>query len=208
MTDSLLKNIEWLGHSSFRILTDNVIYIDPYNIPQGPKADIILISHSHYDHCSPADVKKIMKKETIIITEKSSVKKLSGDVRTVQPGDSMDVCGLTIEVVPAYNLNKTYHPQKNGWLGFIINIKGQRIYHTGDSDLIPEMESIAADITLLPVSGTYVMTAREAVDAALLIKPAVAIPMHYGAVVGDVNDALDFKKGLEGRVDVVILEKK
>ncbi|MBU1170807.1 MAG: MBL fold metallo-hydrolase [Proteobacteria bacterium] len=207
MTTSLLSTIEWICHSAFRIQAEPIIYIDPYEISHGPKADIILISHSHYDHCSPEDVKKIQKKETIIITEKSSVKKLSGDVRQVQPGDSVGICGVKIEAVPAYNLNKTFHPKKNGWLGFIIDIQGQRIYHAGDTDLIPEMEAIMADIALLPVSGTFVMTAEEAVQAALLIKPKVVIPMHYGNVVGDVKDAQAFKKGLKGKIEVVIPEK-
>jgi L-ascorbate metabolism protein UlaG (beta-lactamase superfamily) len=208
MTDSLLDATEWLGHSAFRILADPVIYIDPYDISPGPPADLILISHSHYDHLSPEDVKKIQKKETVIVTEKSGVKKLSGDVRTVTPGDTLTVCGVTIEVVPAYNLNKTFHPKKNGWLGFVIDIRGRRIYHTGDSDLIPEMGNIRADIALLPVSGTFVMTAQEAVEAALLINPSVAIPMHYGAVVGGIGDAQAFKKGLQGKIRVVIPEKK
>ena len=207
MTDSLIDHIEWLGHASFRIQTESVVYIDPYEIKGGPEADIILISHSHYDHCSPEDVKKIQKKDTIIITEKSSVKKVSGDVRTVQPGDSVGVCGIKIDVVPAYNINKTFHPRKNGWLGFILEINGKRIYHTGDTDLIPEMESIKADIAFLPVSGTFVMTADEAAEAAMLLKPEVAIPMHYGEVVGDITDAETFKHKLIGHVDVRILDK-
>ncbi|GAB6094677.1 MBL fold metallo-hydrolase [Desulfatiferula olefinivorans] len=208
MTDSLLGAVEWLGHSSFRILGDPVIYIDPYGIEPGPPADLILISHSHYDHLSPEDVKKIQKKETVIVTEKSGAKKLSGDVRVVAPGDTLTVCGVTVEAVPAYNIGKTFHPKKNGWLGFVIDIRGERIYHTGDSDLIPEMKAIRADIALLPVSGTYVMTAQEAVDAALLIKPSVAVPMHYGTLVGEASDAEVFRDGLRGKIRVVIPEKK
>lgn len=209
MTDSLIDHIEWLGHSSFRITKDIVIYIDPYEIEDesGPKADLILITHSHYDHCSPEDVKKIQKKDTIIITEKTCMKKVSGDVRIVQPGDSVNVLGLTIDVVPAYNINKTFHPKKNNWLGFIIDIGGTRVYHTGDTDLIPEMETIKADIAFLPVSGTFVMTAAEASEAALLIKPKVVIPMHYGEVVGDIKDAQAIKKKLGGSINVLIAQK-
>lgn len=207
MTDSLINHIEWLGHSSFRIQTDSVVYIDPYEIKSGPEADLILISHSHYDHCSPEDIKRIQKKDTIIITEKSCMKKVSGDVRIVTPGDSVGVCGMKIDMVPAYNINKTFHPRKNGWLGFIIEINGKRIYHTGDTDLIPEMETIKADIALLPVSGTFVMTADEACEAAMLIKPEIAVPMHYGEVVGDIHDAEAFKKKLSGHVDVRIFSK-
>lgn len=208
MVSSLVQSIEWLGHAAFRVTGNTVIYIDPYEIPHGPPADIILITHSHYDHCSPDDVKKILKKETVIVTEKSSAEKLSGDVRIMQPGDSVEVSGIRINAVPSYNTNKTFHPQSNGWLGFVIEIAGQKIYHTGDTDLIPEMESISADVALLPVSGTFVMTADEAAEAALMIKPTVAIPMHYGEVVGDEKDAKAFQKALAGKVDVLIPEKK
>lgn len=208
MSEKLSEKIVWLGHSSFRIEADKVVYIDPYEISQGPEADIILISHSHYDHCSPEDVKKIQKKDTIIITEKSSVSKLNGDVRTVRPGDVVEIFGIKIEIVPAYNLNKKFHPEENHWIGFVVELGGERIYHTGDSDLIPEMDQIKADIALLPVSGIYVMTAREAARAAEIIKPKLAIPMHYGAVAGDLNDAADFKTALEGKVDVIVLDKK
>jgi L-ascorbate metabolism protein UlaG (beta-lactamase superfamily) len=207
MVEDLVDSIEWLGHSGFRINGDKVVYLDPYEIDEGPGADLILISHSHYDHCSPEDVRKIQKKDTVIVTEKTSVKKLQGDIRIVQPGDCLTVCGLSISVVPAYNINKTFHPKANGWLGFIVDFNGVRLYHTGDSDLIPEMNDIRADVALLPVSGTFVMTPLEAVEAALIIGPKIAIPMHYGEVVGDVRDARAFKKGLEGKIDVRILEK-
>jgi len=207
MTEDLIDSIEWLGHSGFRITGDIVVYIDPYEIDDGPQADLILISHSHYDHCSPDDVKRIQKKETIIVTEKTSAKKLQGNIRIVQPGDSLTVAGLAIDVVPAYNINKTFHPKANGWLGFIIDFNGKKLYHTGDSDLIPEMKTFKVDVALLPVSGTFVMTPQEAVEAALILKPDVAIPMHYGEVVGDIKDARAFKKGLEGKIEVKILEK-
>ena len=114
---------------------------------------------------------------------------------------------MKIEIVPAYNINKKYHPKENGWLGFIIDINGECIYHSGDTDLIPEMEGINADIALLPVSGTYVMTADEAVKAALVIKPGLAIPMHYGALVGDEEDARKFEKALQGKVEVKVLQR-
>jgi L-ascorbate metabolism protein UlaG (beta-lactamase superfamily) len=184
MSEDLFSRIDWLGHSGFRISGSVVIYIDPYEISRGPEADIILISHSHYDHCSPEDVKKIQKKDTVIITEKTCVKKLSGDIRAVHPGDSVTVSDVRVDIVPAYNINKTFHPKKNGWIGFVITIDGTRVYHTGDSDLIPEMSSIKTDIALLPVSGTFVMTAQEAAQAAQIINPKIAIPMHYGEVVG------------------------
>jgi len=117
----------------------------------------------------------------------------------------MTLEGLTVTAVPAYNTNKAFHPKENGWLGFILNIDGVSIYHAGDSDFIPEMKDLEVDIALLPVSGTYVMTSDEAVEAALAINPKLAIPMHYGAIVGDQSDAANFKDKLDGKIDVVVL---
>jgi L-ascorbate metabolism protein UlaG (beta-lactamase superfamily) len=129
-------------------------------------------------------------------------------VRIVKPGDSMTVSGITVEVVPSYNTNKQFHPKAAGMLGFIVSVQGVRIYHAGDSDFIPEMQAIKADIALLPVSGTYVMTADEAVQAALAIKPALAIPMHYDSIVGSAADAKRFADRLSGKVAVTILKKE
>ncbi|MFH1083970.1 MAG: MBL fold metallo-hydrolase, partial [Pseudomonadota bacterium] len=182
-------------------------YIDPYQIEGGPVADVILISHDHFDHCSPEDVQKIQGPDTVVVTEKDSAKKLTGDVRVVKPGDTVDLGDVKIEAVPSYNTDKDFHPKKNGWLGFVVETEGVKVYHAGDADFIPEMKNLEVDIALLPVSGTYVMTADQAVKAALAINPKLAIPMHYGAIVGDVQDALNFEKALEGKVDVLVLEK-
>jgi len=208
MTESVLKSIKWLGHSGFKIKAGGkVVVIDPYEIGDCGKADIILITHSHYDHCSVPDINKIKTASTIFITEKESAAALSGDVRIVKPGDKFFLSGITIEAVSAYNINKNFHPKKNNWLGFILTVCDNKIYHAGDTDLIPEMNSFSADIALLPVSGTYVMTADEAVEAVKLIKPKVAVPMHYGAIVGSKNDAMKFKNSLEGFCEVVIMAK-
>jgi L-ascorbate metabolism protein UlaG (beta-lactamase superfamily) len=204
--NDVVKNITWLGHDGFLIKGDGkAIVIDPFQVKQCEPADIILISHEHYDHCSPEDVKKIRKDSTVIVTEAQSAAKLSGDVRVVQPGDKLTVSGIPIEAVPSYNTNKTFHPKENGWLGFIVTVGGVRIYHAGDTDRIPEMGSFQVDIALLPVSGTYVMTAEEAVEAARMIKPKVAIPMHYGAIVGSADDAKRFSEALQGTCEVVVL---
>ena len=205
MIHDMVKKISRIGHDTFRIDTDKIIYFDPYQISSGKTADLILISHEHFDHCSPDDVAAIQGTQTVIVTEKDSAKKLRGDVRIVKPGDSIVVNGITVEAVPSYNTNKKFHPKGNGWLGFIVEVDGVRIYHAGDTDHIPEMKTLNVDIALLPVSGTYVMTAEEAVKAALDISPKVAIPMHYGSVVGGDEDALRFKKALEGKIEVVIL---
>jgi L-ascorbate metabolism protein UlaG (beta-lactamase superfamily) len=204
----LAQKIVWLGHDGFRIDAHKIIYIDPYQIKSDKKADIILISHEHFDHCSPEDVKKVQKPQTVIITEKDSASKLSGDVRIVKPGQRAAVENVTVEAVPAYNTNKNFHPKANGWLGFIVEIDGVRVYHAGDSDFIPEMKDFKVDIALLPVSGTYVMTAKEAVQAALAIKPQIVIPMHYGSIVGGDSDAAEFQKALKDRFQVVVLAKQ
>ncbi len=207
MDRSILQNIKWLGHDSFLIDAEKTIYIDPFQIQPGKKADLILVTHDHYDHCSPEDIARIQTDETVIITEQNSAQKLEGQVKIMKPGQSATVQGVNIETVISYNTNKDFHPKDNGWLGFIIEINGTRIYHAGDADFIPEMKEVKADIALLPVSGTYVMTAEEAVNAALAINPQIAIPMHYGAIVGSERDAVDFKNALDGKIEVQILEK-
>jgi L-ascorbate metabolism protein UlaG (beta-lactamase superfamily) len=146
-----------------------------------------------------------MKDSTVIVTDPESADMLSGDVRVVKPGDELTIEGIKVEVVPAYNTNKNFHQKQKQWLGFIVTVDGVRIYHAGDTDLIPEMDGFEVDIALLPVSGTYVMTADEAVEAAKRIKPKAAIPMHYDAIVGTKKDAENFKKALEGICEVTIL---
>ena len=208
MIKTFADKIAWLGHDGFRINAEKTVYFDPYQIEGGPVADLILISHDHFDHCSPEDVAKIQGPETVIVTEKDSAKKLKGDVRVLKSGETLNLGDVKIEAVPSYNTDKDFHPKKNGWLGFIVEIEGVKVYHAGDADFIPEMKDLEVDIALLPVSGTYVMTADQAVKAALAINPNLAIPMHYGAIVGDEQDALNFKKELEGKVEVSILEKE
>ena len=207
MVQDMAKKISWLGHDGFRIDGVKTVYIDPFKISGGPKADVILISHEHFDHCSPEDVAKIQQAGTVIITEKDSAKKLKGDVRVVKPGESVTLDEVKVEAVPSYNTDKDFHPKKNGWLGFVVEMEGVRVYHAGDADFIPEMKDLKVDIALLPVSGTYVMTSEQAVKAALAIKPKLAIPMHYGAIVGEEADAVRFKRALEGKVEVLILPK-
>lgn len=191
----MIEKIHWLGHDSFRLEGEVTVYIDPWKLPpNSPKADIILITHDHYDHCSPEDVAKIQKADTVIVTIPAAARKLKGEVKTVKPGDKITVKGIEIEAVPAYNTDKPFHPKEAGHVGFIVTLGGKRIYHAGDTDFIPEMKGLKVDIALLPVSGTYVMTAEEAAKAADAIKPEVAIPMHYGEIVGSERDAERFKE--------------
>lgn len=189
-----MKNIKWLGHASFLIEGEKIVYFDPWKVKKGLNpADIILVSHNHYDHCSPEDIKKIIKKDTVIIAGSSCNLKFSdAEIKNVKSGDVINISDIKIEVFPAYNINKSFHPKSSGGVGFIVTVSGKRIYHCGDTDLIPEMEKIKCDVALLAVSGTYVMTAEEAVEAAKTIKPEIAIPMHFGDIVGSINDANKF----------------
>ncbi len=208
MIRDMLKNILWLGHDTFKIyLLGKTIYFDPFQIVNGEPADLILISHDHFDHCSPEDVRKIQGSQTTIVTEENSAKKFKGRIKVLRPGDRTNIQGIEIEAVSAYNVDKNFHPKANQWLGFILTIGGVRIYHAGDTDFIPEMKDVRADIALLPVSGTYVMTVEEAVQAALTISPKIAIPMHYGSIVGSEKDAERFKRLLEGKVEVLVLKR-
>jgi L-ascorbate metabolism protein UlaG (beta-lactamase superfamily) len=207
MVKDLVKKIQWLGHDCFLIKSDLIIYFDPFQIKTGPKADVIFVTHPHYDHCSPEDIKKIAKEDTIIVTEKDSAKMLTGKIEIMKVGEEKTVKGIKVKTVPAYNIGKTFHTKDKGWLGFVVEIEGVKIYHAGDTDFIPEMKDIKADIALLPVSGTYVMTADEAASATLTIKPQIAIPMHYGSIVGSEKDAEKFAKALEGKIEVIILPK-
>ncbi len=197
--------ISWLGHDSFRIKNGKTIIIDPFKIRAIPdKADILLVSHEHFDHLSLDDIKKVSSDKTTIVTIPTVMKELSSmkvkEVKAVKPGDRVAFGDITVEVVPAYNLNKfrepgkPFHPKEDGKVGFILSIGGVRVYHAGDTDPIPEMRGFKTDVALLPVSGTYVMTPEEAAEATRMIKPKLAIPMHYGAIVGSENDAEKFKQ--------------
>lgn len=209
----MIENIHWLGHDTFRIENDKTIYIDPYELKgKPPEADLILITHDHHDHCSPDDVARVAKDDTVIVTIAAAARRLKGDVRVVKPGESLTVHGIPIETVPAYNVNKfrspgvPFHPQESGHVGFILTVGGLRIYHAGDTDVVPEMDDIEADIALLPVGGTYTMTADEAAQAANRIKPKVTIPMHWGAIVGSERDAQRFRDLCQ--MEVVILSEE
>lgn len=209
--------LTWLGHDGFRIQNGKVVYIDPFKIGAGvPKADIVLISHEHFDHCNVEDLTKIVTPTTIIVAHHQSKGELGKldvkEIKIVKPGDKVNIDGIVVEAVPAYNVNKfrepgrAFHPKEDGKVGFIVTMNGVRIYHAGDTDHIPEMKNVRADIALLPVSGTYVMTALEAAEAAGVINPQIAIPMHYGTIVGNANDGEAFRKLV--KCEVKLLEKE
>lgn len=202
----MIENIKWLGHDTFKITGEVVIYTDPFKIKHNDRADIILITHEHYDHFSPEDIKKLIGPETVVVMPEDCSGKIDAKEVVVKPGDRLTVKGVEIEVVPSYNTNKKFHPKEKGWVGYIFKVGGKRLYIAGDTDYIPEMKDFKdIDIALLPVSGTYVMDAEEAVQAALDIKPKIAIPMHYGSIVGSEKDAQYFADKLKGKVEVIIL---
>lgn len=210
MTD----NLRWLGHASFRWDGMKTIYFDPWKLAKNSKkADIILVTHEHFDHFSKEDIALIVSKDTVILTDKTVAKQLKGainckDIQALSVGDEIEVDEIGIKAVASYNTNKDFHTKSSQKLGFIVSMGGVSLYHAGDTDFIPEMKGYRCDIALLPVSGTYVMTAQEAVQAALAIMPKVAIPMHYGDIVGSEDDANMFKKGLSGKVTVRVLNKE
>ena len=198
--------ITWLGHDSMKIKGDGkVVYIDPWKLKDAEPADIVLVTHEHYDHCSPADVEKVSKEGTTVVATADSARKLKGDVLVVKPGDTVEVDGVTIEAVPAYNTNKSFHPKNSNWVGFIVTMGGKSIYHAGDTDYIPEMDGFKVDVALIPVSGTYVMAAEEAAEAVNRMKPKIAVPMHYGDIVGTEADAEKFKSLVSSDIEVKIL---
>jgi L-ascorbate metabolism protein UlaG (beta-lactamase superfamily) len=210
---SHLKGLTWLGHASFKLVRGDVtVYFDPWRIEGEPHdGDLVLVSHPHFDHCDAGDVAKVAKPNAATLTaadcaQKLKGSKVSGVVQVVRPGDTVKTKGVKVEVVPAYNTNKDFHRKENGWAGFIVEVDGLRFYHAGDTDFIPEMGGMKVDVALLPVSGVYVMNAEEAAEAAKAIAPKVAVPMHYGSIVGSAADAKRFQE-LAGGIVVEILEK-
>ena len=216
-------DIQFLGHDGFLIITPGGkrIIIDPYNVsPVVEPADFILITHSHSDHCSIKDIGNISKSGTIILTTPDAQSKITHiegvEMQIIESGDEITLGNIKIEAVPAYNIGKDFHPKSEGGIGYIIKMDKVIVYHAGDTDKIPEMQKLSGYgkhdnifVALLPVSGTYVMNAEEAADAAGMLNPYIAIPMHYGAgVAGNVEDANNFVSLCESRnIAAKVLEK-
>lgn len=207
-TSVVMKDIHWSGHAGFKIGGKRIVYIDPFQLGFPEVGDVILITHHHANHCSPADVKWLRKGSTVIVAPEACADQFRGDIRVVGPGDEVTIKGVEIEVVPAYNLDAQHHPKSARLVGYLITTpSGHRIYHAGDTDLIPEMDEVSADIALLPVGGTYTMDAAEAAMAANRIRPKVAVPMHWGTSVGSREDAERFRELCEVDVRILKVEK-
>ncbi len=213
----LVDELEWLGHSGFRIRVGRaVVYVDPYRVPEGsPPADLILVTHGHYDHFSPQDIERLSRRGTWLVGPAAVAERTRGQVHSIAPGETLEdelVRGVHVSAVAAYNTSKRnpegqpFHPREAGYVGYELNVLGERLYHSGDTDVIPEMDSVTGvDVALLPVSGVYVMTAAEAAEAARRIQPRVAVPMHWGEHIGTFEDARRFAE--RAGVEVRILEK-
>lgn len=208
----MLENIKWLGHSSIKIVGEKIIYIDPYNIEDELNdSDIIFITHNHYDHFSPEDIKKCINENTKIIVTKDlydDTLKLgfkTKDIITVLPNNSYKVDDLNFDTIPSYNINKEYHPKTNNWVGYIIEINNIKYYIAGDTDITEESKQVKCDIAFLPVGGTFTMDYQEAATLTNKIKPKIVIPIHYGSLVGTKEDAINFKNNINDDIKCVIL---
>ncbi len=204
--NTMSVKLQWLGHASFRISDGNtVMYIDPWKLKEASHdATLVLVSHSHHDHYSADDISKVSAPATELIAAGDVIQK-AGKGRILKPGQTIDVGGIKITGVPAYNPAKQFHPKANNWLGLVIEIAGKRIYYAGDTDQTPEMNALKnIDLALLPVGGTYTMDAAEAAEATKQFKPKCAIPYHWGDIVGGQSDADNFKK--EAACPVTVLK--
>lgn len=210
----MLENVEVLCHSSIRFNKEKVIYIDPFKIDKNYNdADIIFITHDHYGHYSEEDIDKVKKQDTIIIAPEKLVTKIlkkgfkQDHIIIVEPNKKYIVQNIKFETIPAYNINKQFHPKENGWVGYIIEIKGIRYYIAGDTDTTEENKQVKCDVAFIPIGGTYTMDFKEAAYLVNEIKPEIAVPIHYGSIVGTNQDAADFIKLLHPSIKGIILMK-
>ena len=211
----MLEYIEVLCHSSIKINKEKVIYIDPFKIDKNYNdADIVFITHDHYDHYSEEDIDKVINENTTIIIPEELLTKLlrkginKNAIITVEPNKNYMVQGIKFETISAYNTNKTFHPKENGWVGYIIEIKGVRYYIAGDTDITEENRRVKCDVAFVPVGGTYTTDFKEAAQLINEIQPKIAVPIHYGSVVGTKQDATDFIKLLNPSIKGIILMKQ
>ena len=208
----MLENIEVLCHSSIKFSKEKVIYFDPFKIESNYNdADIIFITHDHYDHYSTEDINKVKKAETKIVAPEDLQTKLLKDgfsqenIILVEPNEKNEAYGIKFETIPAYNISKQFHPKENGWVGYIIQINDIRYYVAGDTDITEDNKKVKCDVAFVPVGGTYTMNFEEAAKLVNEIKPKIAVPIHYGSIVGTNKDATDFIKLLHPEIKGKIL---
>ncbi len=203
-----VKNISINTHSSIRIAGSKILYFDPFQILEDAHdADIIFITHSHYDHLDPESISRIAREDTIFVAPariEQEMQKVIKDAPLIllTPGDSRDIDGISVQAVPAYNRLKPFHPKHNGWVGYVVTMDGVQYYVAGDTDAIGELSSVNCDIALVPIGGTYTMNAKEAAKLINKIRPQVVIPTHYGSVVGKQEDAETFKRNVDQGIHV------
>lgn len=203
--------IKVLYHSSIKIISDKIIYSDPFRIKEEKHdADVIIITHSHYDHFSEEDIKKVKKENTKIYITNDLLERTinlgfsKDDIMIVAPNSSYELLGIKINAIPAYNINKKFHLKENNWVGYLLEIENEMIYIAGDTDITEENKNIKCDIVLVPIGGTYTMTYDEAAKLINIINPQKVIPMHYGEIVGTKEDAIRFKKLIQKDIEVEI----
>lgn len=208
---AMTDKIEVLTHSSIRITGEKIVYIDPFKIKgETHDADLILITHDHYDHFSPEDIARVSKEDTRLavpekMEEQATEIGFSGKrLITVTPGMAREIDGILVEAVEAYNNLKPFHPKKKGWVGYILSIAGERIYIAGDTDMTKENQQVKCDVALIPIGGTYTMDAKKAAELVNVIRPKTAIPTHYGSIVGSRKDEEIFRKNVDAGIEVVI----
>ena len=208
----MLENIQVLTHSSIKISKNKTIYVDPFNIEKNYNdADIIFITHSHYDHYSEKDIEKVISKNSFFVVpedvkDELLQKGISNDkIISIKPNQTGEILGINFEAIPAYNVNKKFHPKGNNWVGYIIVIDGVRYYIAGDTDINEDNLKVKCDIAFVPVGGTYTMDYKEAVQFVNQIKPKIAVPIHYGSIVGTLNDAERFISLLDENIEGKIL---
>ena len=200
-------SLTWLGHDTFLIEGEKTVYTDPYVLPANPKkADLILITHDHYDHCDPDKVKQIQKSDTVIVTTPDCARKLTGNIKSIRPGQSVTIGDIAIKAIPAYNVGKQFHPKSSGWVGFVFKVSGTTFYIAGDTDFIPEMSGLKPDIALLPIGGKFTMDIDQAVEATFSIDPKIVVPMHYDTFGGIEADPNEFKEKVNDRNPAIRVE--
>jgi L-ascorbate metabolism protein UlaG (beta-lactamase superfamily) len=210
---AMTENIRWLGHAGFVIRGSRTVCIDPYQVTKGEPAGLILITHDHYDHCSPDDVVRFAGPDTWIVAPAAAAARLAGIVKnpgrlkTIRPGESLTLDGVEIRTIPAYNLKLPNHSREKGHVGYVFKLDGVTYYHAGDTDRIPEMKALVrADVAFLPVGGAVTMDAKRAAEAAAEIGPRLAVPMHWGSVIGSEEDAQRFRELFTGETWIPVPE--